>query len=188
MKKCLVLVLALVMSLGLLADCRAEGASELGTHCRVPVNAKVTMLPYADGASLFPVNTSQTMETQNLCFVYETLLVLDKDSNYQWWLATGVEVSDDNLEYTFALRKGINFTDGTPWNAQTAKFNFDYLSDQSLGHYRTTMYRFIERTEIVDEYTIKIVLNQVYAPFLNILSQNHSAMLSPKLIEKGPAH
>jgi glutathione transport system substrate-binding protein len=145
-------------------------------------------MAYADGASLFPANTSATAESQNCFFVYETLLAFDENGEFEWKLATGVDVSDDSKEYTFKLRRGISFSDGVPWNAESAKYNFDYLSDQSLGYYRSKEFAAIEKTEIIDEYTIKITLKQVYAPFLNTLARHVAGMLSPKLVEQGPEY
>ena len=48
-------------------------------------------------------------------------------------LATDYEANDDATEFTIHLREGIQFSDGTPWNAEAAKANFDRWGDKNLG-------------------------------------------------------
>lgn len=51
-------------------------------------------------------------------------------------LATSWEVSDDGLEYTFSLRKGVTFHDGTPFNAEAVVFSFErqFIEDHPTMH------------------------------------------------------
>ena len=46
-------------------------------------------------------------------------------------LATAWDISADGTEYTFTLRDGVAFHDGTPFNAQAVKFNFDRMLDEN---------------------------------------------------------
>ena len=59
--------------------------------------------------------------------VYETLVTFDgpRADKFIPWLAESWDVSPDGLAYTFHLRKGITFQDGTPFNASAVKFSFD---------------------------------------------------------------
>ena len=50
-------------------------------------------------------------------------------------LATSWDISEDKLHYTFHLREGVTFHDGTPWNADVAKFNFDRVMNEDFEHF-----------------------------------------------------
>ena len=103
-------------------------------------------------------------------------------------LAESYEANDDATEFTFKLREGVSFSDGTPWNAEAAKANFDRWADKSLGLKRTTfLSNVLDKTEIVDEYTIKVTLVSPFGAFINNLAHPCTVCVSPKQIEKGSA-
>ena len=77
-------------------------------------------------------------------------------------LAESWEISDDGLTYTFHLRKGISFIDGTPFNAEAVKFNFDRLF--AIGKGPAGIFEFIKLVEVVDEYTVKFTLHAPSPP------------------------
>src|SRR5690606_25167380 len=56
----------------------------------------------------------------------DNLFSLDEDGEVVPWLAEGWEVSDDGLTYTLTLQEGVEFTDGTPVDAEAVAYNFDY--------------------------------------------------------------
>ena len=53
------------------------------------------------------------------------------DGTVNPWLADSWEISPDGLEYTFTLRPDVTFHDGTPFNAEAVKANFDTTMDPS---------------------------------------------------------
>src|SRR5712691_8722109 len=61
--------------------------------------------------------------------IHNSLLTLDKDLNPVPDLAQRWEVSPDGLVYTFYLREGVQFHDGTAMDAQAVKWNFDHMMD-----------------------------------------------------------
>ena len=124
-------------------------------------------------------------------------------------LATSWDISPDGKVYTFHLRKGVKFHDGTPFNAEAVKANIERMTDKESPYYFERAYarqrvawRWLEKTEILDEHTIRLSLSQPFSDFLAYLAdkQQPSAMISPTAIKKygnkehratsrsGPAH
>ncbi|MFN8563082.1 MAG: ABC transporter substrate-binding protein [Anaerolineae bacterium] len=113
--------------------------------------------------------------------VYDTLVYRDPSSlEFVPGLATSWTISPDGLVYTFALRQGVIFHDGTPFNAQAVAANLDRITNPMtaslkalflLGPY--TGY------EIVDDYTIRLMLSEPYSPLLDSLSQVYLGIASP---------
>ncbi len=109
------------------------------------------------------------------------------DGSVNPWLAESWEISPDGLQYTFKLRQGVVFHDGTPFNAQAVKRNFDETMDpnqrpgfayQALGG---TSY---DRTEVVDDATVRVVFKQPHAAFLLYLSDGGTGIDSPAALDQ----
>jgi peptide/nickel transport system substrate-binding protein len=116
---------------------------------------------------------------------YDTLVYKDMGGNFVPGLATAWEVSEDGLTYTFNLREGVKFHDGTPFNAEAVKFSFDRIVDPETGS-RNAIFLIgpYESTEVVDDYTVKVHLKEVYAPFMDVVSQVWLAIVSPTAVRK----
>ncbi len=109
--------------------------------------------------------------------IYETLVVEDADLKIQPLLAESWEVSEDGKVWTFHLRTGIKFHDDTPFDASAVKFSFEY----NPAPYRA-LTRYTESIETPDEYTVKFVLNEPYAPLLRDLSMD--PIMSPTCVDE----
>lgn len=124
-----------------------------------------------------------------VCNIYEPLLRFKTDNTeVEPCLAEKWDVSDDGLVYTFYLRKGVKFHDGTPFNAEAVKFNFDRQAPENMlpnMSYAPLVLGDIENIEVVDEYTIRITLQQPSTPFLNNMAMSFSAAIaSPTALKK----
>lgn len=115
----------------------------------------------------------------------ESLLYLTADRQLKPWLAASYEVAPDGKAVTFKLNKGITFQDGTPFNAQAVKWNFDRIVDPNfkaggalaaLGPYAGT--------DVVDDATVKVNFKQPFAPFLINAAGGTLAMISPEGTKK----
>jgi len=101
-------------------------------------------------------------------------------------LATSYSWSTDSKEITFVLRQGVKFHDGTDFNAAAVKWNFDRLYGmiheiqiESLWVLPDGETNIIKETVVIDTYTVKLVLNERYAPILGLLASWSAFMLSP---------
>jgi peptide/nickel transport system substrate-binding protein len=84
--------------------------------------------------------------------VVEPLVIVDKNNNIQPWLAEEIIPAADGSSLTLKLRKGISFTDGTPFNAEAAKYNLD----NGINSKMWPNMRKVKECVIVDPYTIRL--------------------------------
>ncbi len=106
-------------------------------------------------------------------------------------LAESWEVSDDGLEFTFNLRPGVEFHDGTPLNADAVKFSFDRQMDENHPYYDHGPWKYfsgmgmgsiIDEIVVVDDLTVKFVLTAPEAPFVANLAMDFAAIVSPTAV------
>ncbi|MGE7418080.1 nickel ABC transporter substrate-binding protein [Methylobacterium tarhaniae] len=102
--------------------------------------------------------------------VYEPLVRFRSDGTVEPWLASAWTVSADGRTYDFALRPGIRFSDGTPFDAAAVKANFDAILANRTRHEWLDLTRQIDRTEIVGPLAFRLVLKAAHDPTLKELS------------------
>ncbi len=94
--------------------------------------------------------------------IYDCLLCLEADGSLTPALAESYEVSDDGLVYTFHLRQGVKFHNGTEMTAEDVKFTFDKGAAGPLG---SALFINYDHCNIIDDYTVEIVLSSPFAAF-----------------------
>ncbi len=98
------------------------------------------------------------------------------------WLAKSWEISDDALTYTFHLRDNVTFSNGERFDAKAVKTAFD--SDKALATelpatFGATYLAGFEHAEVLDDFTVKLVLAKPNAGFLQATSTTNLAILAP---------
>ena len=81
-------------------------------------------------------------------------------------LATSWTASPDATVFTFDLRKGVTFQDGTPFNAQAVKTYFDWVIDPANHFVRQSLYNVIKSIDVVSEYQVKFTLSKPFGAML----------------------
>ncbi|WP_345796738.1 glutathione ABC transporter substrate-binding protein GsiB [Castellaniella sp. MT123] len=157
-----------------------------GLLAAVPAMAEkdVTAAVYVTLDSLDPYNTNSTLSQAVGKSYYEGLFAFDKDLKIQPLLATSYEVTPDGLTYTFHLRKGVKFSDGTDFNAEAVKVNLDRVLDKANGLARYNQFSRIAKVEPVDADTVKIILKEPFSAFINALAHPSAMMISPTALKK----
>lgn len=103
------------------------------------------------------------------------------------WLATGWDISDNALEYTFHLRKDVTFSNGTRFDARAVKTAFDAdkaFAAQLPATFGATYLAGYDHAEVVDDFTVKLVLARPNAGFLQATSTTNLAILAPESYAK----
>jgi peptide/nickel transport system substrate-binding protein len=122
--------------------------------------------------------------TLNIC---EPLVWEPEPGKFVPGLAESWDISPDAKTYTFKLKQGVKFHDGTPFNAEAVKFTFDRVMDPATkagqAHDQLGPY---DHSEIVDDHTIKVIMKDGYAPLLTNLN-GYLGIVSPTAVKKDPA-
>lgn len=136
----------------------------------------------SDITTLDPHMTTDTESASIRLHIYEGLVHTGVSGVPQPQLATSWEVSDDGLVYTFELRQGVRFHDGTPFNAEAVKINFDRLTAPDRSTSAQDYMTMLASTEVLGEYRVALHLDQPFGPFLNHLGVHAGNILSPSAI------
>jgi len=160
------------------------GICVLGTSVSAfafPINVGYT----AALGTLDPHTTTYTDVVAVRFHIFESLVWYETqgtDIGLQPRLATSWELSADGRTYTFNLRKGVKFQDGAEFNAQAVKANIDRLTGPSWTSAIKDHWRAVEKSEVIDEYTISITLKSPNNAFLNLLGSHSGLLVSPRAI------
>jgi len=121
-----------------------------------------------------------------LTSVYDTLIYQDPQTGaFVPGLAERWDVSEDGLTYTFYLRQDVTFHDGTSFDAEAVRFNLSRITSPDLASQKARfMLGPFERADLIDPYTIRLVLSEPFAPLLDALSQVYLGMASPEALER----
>ena len=177
---------------GILLVAGAIGCSSENTNEKLEVNKKENQLQkkeelvfvnYRDIRDLNPHLYAGEMYAQEM--LYETLVNIGPNG-YEPCLAESWNISEDGKTYTFNIRKGVTFSDGTICDAHAIKANFDAILENKSRHTWLEMMHLLESVDLMDDYTIQIKLSKPYYPMLTELGVTRPfAMISPKAMKNG---
>ena len=116
--------------------------------------------------------------------IYDSLVRVDSSGKIIPWLAEKWDLSADGKQVTFSLRKEVKYHDGTPFDAESVKWNIDrYRTTQ--GSARSGELAPIDSVEVVDPATVRFNLKTPFSPLLSLLVDRAGMMLSRKAVEAG---
>jgi peptide/nickel transport system substrate-binding protein len=113
--------------------------------------------------------------------VSEPLVGLTTKGEVIPYLLQSWEQSRDGRTWTLRLRPGVRFTDGTPVNAGAVKVSLERFRKHSIGKAALAI---VERVEVVDDATLRIVTRAPYAPLINTLGYHWIVVYSEAQIKK----
>ncbi|GHU89165.1 glutathione ABC transporter substrate-binding protein [Spirochaetia bacterium] len=149
-----------------------------GGEVYAPDNDMVVGL-FSDIQHLDPHNTSTTISNMVHATIYEALVRSTVDMKFEPLLAESWETSADNLSYTFHLRRGVKFHDGTEFNADVVLANYQRAEENTLSrqHSRQLTWDSVKK---LDDYTVVIKLKAPNVSFINQVTSFR--MISAKAI------
>lgn len=122
-------------------------------------------------------------------YLYERLVAFDhKQNKIVPRLATQWQASPDGLAYTFRLRDGVAFHDGTALNAEAVKFSFDRLLDPKTRVLLREPFTVIKETQVVDPMTVRFILTRPDPVFLMHVANWVASITSPRAVRRAGAN
>ncbi len=113
--------------------------------------------------------------------VVDSLVAMTPDGKFHPWLAKSWTTSADGRTYTFELRSGVTFADGTPLDAAAVKATLDHAVDPATkSKYAVSLLGPFQSATVVNPSTVAITLSQPYIPLLQALSTAYLGIQSSK--------
>ncbi|CAM4469770.1 ABC transporter substrate-binding protein [Paenibacillus phoenicis] len=159
---------------------KAEASASDAEQTAAAPGGELTYALATSPDTLDPHRSGLAVAVRVLRTIYDSLVVQLPDNTIKPWLAKEWTVSEDGLSYTFKLREDVKFHDGTPFNAEAVKFNFDRILDPATkAANAAALLQPYESSEVIDEYTVKLNLSTPSRAFLGNLSQALLGIVSP---------
>ncbi|WP_373851760.1 TIGR04028 family ABC transporter substrate-binding protein, partial [Delftia acidovorans] len=156
----------------------AAGPVEGGTLVYLEQQAHTNLYPPAGG--FYPNGGVLNQITDKLTYQDPKTLEI------QPWIAESWTVNADATEYSFKLRPGVTFSDGTPLDAAAVARNFDTygLGNKALKQPVSEVINNYERSEVVDPLTVKFFFRKPSPGFLQGTSVIGSGLVSPATLDR----
>ncbi len=119
--------------------------------------------------------------------VFEGLTRIDQNGAVQPQLAESWTVSDDGLVYTFKLRDGVEFHDGTSFDADDVVFSLDRARAEDSVNAQKPLFAAIDRVEAVDPRTVRITLSRPEGRLLFNLGWGDAVIVAPESADNNKA-
>ncbi|MBN3803474.1 ABC transporter substrate-binding protein [Paraburkholderia sp. Ac-20336] len=153
--------------------------------------SEIRVAQVADTPTSMPGNVARNTTTDNILGnVVESLVALRADQSVGPMLADSWDISPDGRTYTFHLRHGVLFHDGTPMTSKEVKWSFEFLMKRSSGFECRNAYDGSRGVRVVevrtpDPHTVVFQLDRPYALFLTRMVDPRCplAVLSPSSVD-----
>lgn len=194
--KLIAIALAACMLGSVVSGCgKSKRASNVSSTGTAGLADTITFAQGSDPRGLDPALVDDGESAKVMCNIYEGLLKYSKDStDVEPCLAESWTISDDKMKYTFKLRKGVKFHDGTDFNADAVKASIDRQLEPNVTDdmpYASFVFGSIEgktgvkEVKVIDDYTVEIDLFSPEASFLKNLAMVMAApIVSPTALKK----
>ncbi|NPV70514.1 MAG: ABC transporter substrate-binding protein [Firmicutes bacterium] len=195
MRKNLTVFVGCMLALSLIATGCATGGKETKSGAPTqgapapqapPQQEKVLVIAQSrEGDNLDHIKTSWTTGIHFL--VFDTLVTTDWDIKNKPGIAESWKVSDDGRIWTFKIRKGMKFHDGTPVDAKAVKWFFDAVLDPKYSSPSAVDYKYMKNNRVVDDYTFEVTLSESFPNFISPLTSSYAGIISAESYRKyGP--
>ncbi len=185
--------LALFASLAILAGaCGSSTPSGGGAATGAPAAGKaayggtVTFAMNSDITDMDPMLSGLFVDRHLMYAMYDPLVAVSPKGDLIPGLAEKWTVAPDGKTYTFSIRQGVKYHDGTAVDAESVKWNLDRFRNTKTSR-RLADFASVDDVTVVDPSTVKVTLKVPFAPFLATLIDRSGMMVSRKVVEDAGA-
>src|SRR5262245_5507291 len=182
MRRARTLITLVALAAGLLAPGVASAQAErtLTYAQNVAINAMDTA-----GAT---IGTVYPAGYEAMFLIYDGLVRFNEKMQIEPQLATEWSTSADGLTWTFKLRRGVSFQDGTPVNADAVVFHLERQIDPKGNAANRPLWDPIASVKKVDDATVAVTTHRPYGALLNTLAHGSGGVVSPDAVKKQGAN
>jgi peptide/nickel transport system substrate-binding protein len=135
------------------------------------------------GAGWDPAKTTESVVYTTDSLVFDTLLEADPKGDLKPGLAEKWDITADGLVYTFTLRSGVKFHDGSAMTSADAKFTIDRILSADTKSPRRNVLTAVKSVEAPSPTTLVVTLSKPYAPLLNVLADVTAGIVPKAVVE-----
>jgi peptide/nickel transport system substrate-binding protein len=155
------------------AGCPASGGT-------LTVDLDEQVLPDID-----PSYTPEAVAYRVIRGVFDSLVYEGSNGHFTPWLSTSWTVNSTDTSYTFTLRKGVTFSDGTPLNAQAVKYTFDRIESPAEGSlFAISLLGPYKDSVVNSPDSVTVNFSAPYPGFLEAASQAFLGIVDPTAAKK----
>jgi peptide/nickel transport system substrate-binding protein len=159
-------------------DAEVAGCPVSGGNLTVDLDEDV--LPDLD-----PSYTPEAAAYRVIRGVFDSLVYEGRDGTFTPWLASGWTVNSTDTSYTFTIRKGVTFSDGTPLNAASVKYTFDRIESPAEGSlFAISLLGPYQDSVVNGPYSVTVNFKAPYPGFLEAASQAFLGIVDPTAAQK----
>jgi peptide/nickel transport system substrate-binding protein len=173
---------ALGILIGACAGQPSGGGASTGPAAKAAYGGSLTFAINADITDMDPMRSGLFVDRNLMYQMYDSLVRVNPKGEIIPWLAEKWTASADGKSYTFTLRQGVKFHDGSVFDAESVKWNLDRyrLTKDSR---RLAELAPVDTVTVVDPSTVRVDLKAPFVPFLSQLVDRSGMMLSRKVVE-----
>ena len=166
------------------APASAPGRSAAAGAVQEGRGGRIVYARTGDSDTLDPHHTIAAISWEVFTNIYDTLIAKNAELEYEGILAESWEISPDGKQYTFKLRPGIKFHDGSDFTAEAVKYTFDRVIKPEIAAPAAPWVAALESTEVIDPYTVRMNLKEPFSPLLGNISIAYFGILPPVAVEE----
>ena len=207
-KKLLISVLILSLMMFFVVGCGSEQSKPQEEENKAKSQEEFTLSDKQGGTfrgrlgsnppDLDPAHSTDTTSSRVVRNVFDGLVKYNKNLEVTPAIAKSWESSEDGTEWIFHLRKGVKFHNGREVKASDVVYSFSRLLDPETKSERAWLFEDVVGAEefqdgkadsvkglkAIDEYTVKINLEEPFAPFLSMLCMENAAIVPKEVVKK----